>query len=158
MWWWETTVLTLNICNYIYVSCWLYNTSNNIYYIHTLLQGGKSIPAFWVNKAKHSTALHSQTSPVHQTTLSSRSRNQSQSSNSSQQPTSYGLHSKSSTPGLYQRSTTSYDLQLESGFQLSSSCWTCQQHHGRKTSATKRWRSTSAPVLSGWCSVNTSHE
>ena len=119
--------------------------------LHTLLQGGKSILAFWVNKAKHSTALHSQTSPVHQTTLSSntnRSRNQSQSSTSSQQPTSYGLHSKSSTPGLPRRSSTTYDL--ESGFQLSSSCWTCQQHHhyGSKTLATKRWRSTSAPVLS----------
>ena len=120
------------------------------YLLHTLLQGGKSIPAFWVNKAKHSTALHSQTSPVHQITLSSdtdRSRNQSQSSTSSQQPTSYGLHSKSSTPGLSRRSSITYDL--ESGFQLSSSCWTCEQYYGRKTLATKRWRSSSAPVLSG---------
>ena len=145
MWWWETTVLTLNICNYICVMLTLQHFKQHL--LHTLLQGGKSIPAFWVNKVKYSPALHSQTSPVHQTTLSSRSRNQSQSSTSSQLPTSYGLHSKSSTPGLYRRSTTSYDL--ESGFQLSSSCWTCQQHHGRKTLATKRWRSTSAPVLSG---------
>lgn len=118
--------------------------------LHTLLQGGKSIPAFWVDKAKHSTALHSQTSPAHLTTPTSgtdRSRNQSESSTSSLQSTSCGL---SSTPGLPRRFSGSSTSDLEYRFQLSSSCCTCQQHHHHcsKRWATNRWRSSSAPVLS----------
>ena len=118
--------------------------------LHTLLQGGKSIPAFWVDRAKHSTALHSQTSPAHQTTPISgtdRSRNQSESSTSSLQSTSYDL---SSTPGLPRRFSGSSTSDLEYRSQLSSSCCTCQQHHhhGSKRWVTNRWRSSSAPVMS----------
>ena len=118
--------------------------------LHTLLQGGKSIPAFWVDRAKHSTALHSQASPAHQTTPISgtdRSRNQSESSTSSLQSTSYDL---SSIPGLPRRFSGSSTSDLEYRSQLSSSCCTCQQHHhhGSKRWVTNRWRSSSAPVMS----------